>query len=174
MKKLIFTSYAIIIASIFLFSCTKDPIYVSYVTPDKEVCLTGTTAYDYVSKEFPIDHADVAALVTADQLDNISSIMLKSGVKVQVSTSGYNLDQISSIELYLKEKDATGLGQQIAYSDPIGLGATEVNMQLNGVNVKDMATKDMTMTVKVLNKSGGNTPVCLKLTSSTFEIKITP
>lgn len=174
MKKLIFTSYTIILASILLVSCEKDPLYIPYNSPDKEICLTATSAYDYVSQEFDVNHNDVKALVTADQLDLISSIMLKAGIKVATSNTSYNLDQISSIELYMKEKGATGIGQQIAYSDPITAGAQEVTMQLNGVNLKDMATKDMTMTVKVLNKSGGNSALCLTVKSTIFEIKVTP
>ncbi|MFM2306846.1 MAG: hypothetical protein RLZZ367_1515, partial [Bacteroidota bacterium] len=83
------------------------------------------------------------------------------------------LDEISSIEVYIKETGTSGDGTQIAYSPTIANGATEIQLNLNGTDLKDVVTKDMTLTVKVLNKASGNTQkACLTLTNGIVDVSV--
>lgn len=173
MKKILSSISFLALFAVLFISCDKEPIVIPFTIADHEECLVATTAFDYVSREFDLKKSDVLdklATVNITDVSKVTTVKFADGLKVQVSGSGANLDEISNIEVYMKIKGTTGTGNQVAYSSPIAVGATEVEMKLNGVELKDILSNDMTFTVKFLNKAGGNAPICMKLTSGTINL----
>jgi len=175
MKKILSISlYAFLLIGFFTTtSCNKEPLIIPYSFGEKVFCLDPNT-YQYKNFTFDISHADIVAAMSAAGITDVSRATkagLKAGFKVKVSGTDFTtLDQISSVELYMKETGTGGDGTQVAYSSNIVSGATEVLLLINGVDMKQVVTKDITLTVKVLNKAGGNTYGCIKLTDGVIEI----
>lgn len=140
---------------------------------EKEACLTINPYQGYQSFTFPLNQSDVKAALTSAEvadLSRVTSIKLKSGIKFRAVTG--NLNELSNIEVYLKVATASGVGDQIAYSGTLASGATEVVLQINGTELKQVLTNDMILTVKVLNATTGNTARCYKLSDGAIEASV--
>jgi|688.fasta_scaffold106167_3 hypothetical protein len=177
MKKIIYSSLSVLIllTTLTFTSCTKEALSVPYTIDDKEVCLPSNPFQAYYSNSFDINKSDVIAIIDAFDgatIENVSSAALKEGLKIEVSSSGTTLNQIANIELYMKDKGTSGDGTQIAYSSPISNNATEVTMVSNGIDLKSLTTSDKTITIKVLNSTGGNDPICIKLTNGVVNFSV--
>jgi hypothetical protein len=158
MKKIITLSFFLLLAAGFVTinSCTSEPLIVSYGMSDQTLALTADPlAQHYQIFTFDVHHADVVSALTAAGITDVSratKAALKTGFKATVPV-GSNLDAIGNIEVYMKQLGSGGTGDQVAYSDAIGTGATEVNLLVNGNDIKLAVTNDVTFTVKVLNKT---------------------
>ena len=179
MKKIITLSfYAFMFAGfVAMSSCSKAPLVIPYAIDDQEYCLPANPNQAYVTQSFDVFHTDIATAMNAAGVTDIGRATkagLKAGFKVKVSGSGFtNLNDIGNVEVYMKERGTAGVngvGQQVAYSDAITNGSTEVLLLLNGVDLKDVVTKDLTFTVKILNATGGNAAGCVKLTDGVIEV----
>ena len=177
MKKIFTLSIcALLLAGVItISSCNSDPLIVPYNFGEQEVCLPASATQGYQVFTYDIHHADVTAALTAagiTDLGRVTTAKLKTGFKAKISTTGSNFDQISNIEVYMKLTGTGGTGDQIAYSDVLATGATETTLLVNGTEMKQAVTSDITLTVKVLNKLSGNNPVCVKLTDGTINVSV--
>jgi hypothetical protein len=170
---------AILFAAILsISSCKKDDLVVPYDLGNQTVCVDPNPYQGYITYTTNTNHNDVQAVLTAagvKDLNRLTKAALRTGFKATVSATGVatTLDEISSIEVYIKETGTSGDGTQIAYSPTIANGATEIQLNLNGTDLKDVVTKDMTLTVKVLNKASGNTQkACLTLTNGIVDVSV--
>lgn len=175
MKKIISLAFASLsLALLFsISSCTKEPVIVSYNLGDKEVCLVSNVYQGYQTFTFNVSHSDITAVLTAagySDLAKATSVKLKDGIKA-VSSTG-NLDEILNVEVYFKVAGTSGDGDQIAYVQTLPTGATEAVLSVNGLELKPALTNDVTITVKVLNKTTGNSAKCYKITSGVFDISL--
>ncbi len=178
MKKIISVAFMAVLfaVSISITSCNKD-VLVIYNVPEKEGCLPSTgiqssTGYAFTEEILVSDIKSVFNTVNATyDLSRIKTAKFK-GFKAVISTTGVNFDQISGLQLYIKADGASGDGEQIAYVDNIGNGVAEVTLNLNGVDIKPlMSNEKLILTLRVFNKAGGNSAVCVKATSGTIEIQ---
>lgn len=178
MKKILSISlYAFLLIGFFTTtSCTKEPLLIPYNFGDREFCLPANPFQAYQTYTFDVSHADIVAAMSAAGITDVGRATkagLKAGFKVKISGTAFtNLDQISNVEVYMKETGTGGTGTQVAYSDNIAAGATEVLLLINGVDLKLAVTKDITLTVKILNKAAGNTAGCVKLTDGIIEVTV--
>ena len=177
MKKLITLSFFAFIAAGFfaISSCNSDPLVVTYSIPDQTVALAADAGTQhYQTFTFDVHHSDVTAALTAagiTDLGRVTKAGLKTGFKIGVVTTGTNLDQIGNVEVYMKQMGTGGTGDQVAYSDAIGAGASEVMLLINGIDVKLAVSSDVTFTVKVLNKTA-LTAQSLKLSSGAIDVTV--
>lgn len=174
MKKILtLSSIAVIFATLFtITSCSKAPLVITYTMDDMTACLIADPYQGYQTFTFNLDHDDVAAILTSNSVDisRVTDTKLAK-IKAVITTPGAtNFDQIDNIEVYMKAAGATGNGDQIAYTPSIGDGVIEVVFTINGVDLKSILSEDKVITVKVLNGTNGNAPVCIKLTEGKVEI----
>ncbi len=177
MKKILSVSfYAFLLAGFFsITSCTKEPLIIPYDFGEQTFCLPANPFQAYQTYTFNINKADIVAAMAAagiTDIDRVTKAGLKPGFKAVVATTGANLDEIANIEVYMKLAGTGGTGNQIAYSDNISAGATEVGILISGAELKEAVTNDVTITVKILNKPSGNSAVCVKLTSGIIEVSV--
>jgi hypothetical protein len=173
-KVLTFAITLLVFAGVATFtSCTKAPLVFKYNVGDKDLCLPANPYQGYQVYTFPINHNDLLAVVGATtDLSKVNSAKAK-GFQVALSSGGTDLSQIATVEVYMKlATNTTSLGDQIAYSTAFGTGISNVTLSLNGTDVKQALSNDMVMTVKVLNVTSGNTPICMKLTQGYIEMEV--
>lgn len=176
MKKITISFIGLFALLVSISSCTKDPIGVKYDLGTKEACLDADPYQKYFTFTYVVQQSDLKAAVKAAgaewDLSLIKTVNLK-GLKAQVQDSNKNLDQIASVEVYVREDNATTDGTQVAYSENIGGGVTEVSLSPNGANLKEWLDKDhINLYVKVLNGTNGNDAICLNLSSGYIEFEV--
>lgn len=169
---------AVLFAALFsVSSCTKEDLVIPYDLGSLTGCVEPDQFQGYKIYTYDISHDaihDALAAAGVTDMAKISKARLKSGMKASISATGVatNLDELSSIEVYIKETGTQGDGSQIAYSPPsIANGATEVELSMTGIELKDFITKDMTILVKILNKNSGNSQkACITFTNGIVDI----
>lgn len=178
MKKIMSAAFVAVLfaTTLSITSCNKE-VLVIYNVPEKEGCLPATgiqsaTGYAFTEEVLVSDiKAAFTAVNATYDLSRIKTAKFK-GFKAVVSTTGANFNQISGLQLYIKADGASGDGEQIAYIDNIGNGVAEVALTLNGVDIKPlMSNEKLILTLRVFNKAGGNSAVCVKATTGTIEIQ---
>lgn len=178
MKKIMSAAFVAVMfaTTLSITSCNKD-VLVIYNVPEKTVCLptTGSNPQNGFADTAVVLVSDIKAAFSAVNatydLSRIKTAKFK-GFKAVISTTGANFDQISGLQLYIKADGTSGDGQQIAYIDNIGNGVAEVALTLNGVDIKPlMSNEKLVLTLRVFNKAGGNSEVCVKATTGTIEIQ---
>lgn len=157
-------------------SCTKEDLVIPYDLGSLTGCIEPNQFQGYQTYSYNISHDDIhdaLAAVGVTDMTKIKQARLKSGLKASISATGLatNLDELASVEVYIKETGTQGDGTQVAYSPAIANGATEIELSMNGTELKDFITKDMTILVKILNKTSGNTKkACLTFTKGIIDI----
>jgi len=177
MKKILTLSlYAFLLTGFFsISSCTKEPLIIPYNLTEYEFDIPANPYQAYQTYTFNLLHADVQTVLTAAGITDMGRVQkaaLKSGFKAKASVTGTNLDEILSVEVYMKEMGTGGDGTQVAYSQNIGSGASETLLLINGADLKMAVTKDVTFTVKVLNKPTGNSALKLKLGQGIIDVTV--
>lgn len=168
---------AVLFAALFsVSSCTKEDLVIPYDLGSLTGCIEPNQFQGYQTYSYDISHDDIhdaLAAVGVTDMTKITKARLKSGLKASISATGVatNLDELASVEVYIKETGTQGDGTQVAYSPAIANGATEIELSMNGTELKDFITKDMTILVKILNKNSGNTKkACITFTNGIVDI----
>jgi hypothetical protein len=168
--------FILITALLGISSCSKAPLVIKYDLGELNITLPGQVYQGYQVYTFPISHTDVQSFISSvgktTDLSRVSSSIVK-GLTANVTTTGSDFSQISSVEVYLKPaSNTTSVGDQVAYSEPFASGVTQSVLKANGTDMRQLLSNDMVLTVKVLNSTGGNNPINLKLNQGYIEISV--
>jgi len=176
-KQLLFPALFLLLVSAFsISSCTKEPVTVKYGLSEVEVCLPADPYQAYHELTHVVQQSEIKAAVEAAGGKWDVSLIKKATMnnfKAVVTTNGVNLNDIATVEVYIKDDNTTGNGTQVAYSENIGDGATETTLKLNGTDLKEFLSKDhFTLLIRILNKENGNAPVCVTVKEGTMDLEV--
>ncbi len=161
-----------------LSSCNKD---IAFFVPidDEQVCIppkqfvSGSGIVNtYEITNTQIQSAFSAAGVKYDA-SKIKSASFK-GFKVRVATTTVNFNDISGISIYAKAEGTAGDGEQVAYVNPTGSGITEIDLGINGTNIKSLLLANkIIVTVRTFNNKNNTPETCFTLTSGVIAVEAT-
>ncbi len=179
-KSVLFLFAAVVItgAISLLSSCGKE-VTITYNMQDYTLCLPDlpTVLSNGTTQTYTLSQDDLKAAFTAASTtyseSRINSVVAK-GLKLKVSTGGaLNLDGVSGAQAYIKKQSTTGDGEMIASTGTIAPGATEVDLNLNGTNIKSLlGTETLIITLRVYNKYNNSPATCVSLTKGTINFEL--
>ena len=174
----LFIAVMLIASLMTISSCTKSPIVIHYNLNDMNICIPANPYQTYQVYTFPLKTSDVQAFLKSaggtTDISKVSSAVV-NGFTAEIVTTGSDFSQISSVEVYMKlasDTSSTSVGSQVAYSQNLGAGIKQSKLLLNGVDIRQALSNDMTITVKVLDVPTGNAAVCMKLTEGVIALKV--
>lgn len=172
MLKKLMLSAAIAFSLTMLHSCSEGEFNFFYDLEEYPFCFEASAFVAAQEFDYTVTQADLQTVFTAAgaTISDVENAELES-LTVEVTDSAKNLNEISGMQVYVREVGATAHGEQIAYVGDIADNAVSVNFSMNGTELKDWLAKDsFEVHIVVFNEENNTDEVCLKLTQGRISI----